>query len=82
MAQNVPNPFATECTVNTWVPGATAARFLIMDLQGKVLQSEARNLEKGTHQWLIQKGSLQSGVYVYKFETSFGALIKKMIVID
>ena len=82
LSQNVPNPFSTECSIATWVPESTKATLVIMDVQGKVLQSYAQNLEKGTHNWIIQKGALHAGVYFYKFETKFGSLIKKMIVID
>ncbi len=79
--QNQPNPFKTHTLIGFELPEATAVQLIIMDTQGKIIQTKSGDFEQGQHQFLIKANDLQTGTYYYQLVTSFGVETKKMIII-
>ena len=82
MDQNTPNPFNHTTSIKVWVPESSDAKMTIMDVNGRVMNTKEMFLEKGSSNLTIEKGNLENGVWLYKLETKFGSLVKKMIVLN
>jgi hypothetical protein len=82
MDQNTPNPFNHTTSIKVWVPESSDAKMTIMDVNGRVMNAKEMFLEKGSSNLTIEKGNLENGVWLYKLETKFGSLVKKMIVLN
>ncbi|MBK8722153.1 MAG: T9SS type A sorting domain-containing protein [Saprospiraceae bacterium] len=82
MDQNTPNPFSHTTSIKVWVPESSDAKMTIMDVNGRVMNTKEMFLEKGSSNLTIEKGNLENGVWLYKLETKFGSLVKKMIVLN
>jgi hypothetical protein len=64
--QNVPNPFAERTTIGFYLPEATSARMVIMDVAGRVLDVIEGDYSRGYQEILIENLA-GSGVYYYNW---------------
>jgi hypothetical protein len=84
LAQNFPNPFNPVTTINfTLSPGHSegTVRLVVYDLLGREVArlADGRFLP-GTHSVRFDGRSLASGVYIYRLETAYGVLSRKMML--
>lgn len=82
MDQNVPNPFKQNTSIKINVPEDCDGKLIIMGINGKIVKELKRNLEKGTTNWTVENLDIESGVWLYKLETKFGSIVKKMVVLN
>ena len=83
---NYPNPFNPETTLSFYLPEDTEVTLEIFNLKGQLVKRLVNDdFAKGNHQ-VVWKGNNQSnqqvnsGMYMYKLQTSKSRLIKKMIL--
>ncbi|MEM1121765.1 MAG: T9SS type A sorting domain-containing protein, partial [Bacteroidota bacterium] len=81
LAQNTPNPFTTETTIGFELPAAAVVELNIIDLQGKVVQTQRGDFAKGAQRMVVSANELPNGTYYYQLVTPFGVAAKKMIVL-
>jgi len=81
LQQNTPNPFTNSTLIGFELPAAANVELQVMDMQGRVLQSQKKQLVQGIHQMEVQASGLTNGTYYYQLITPFGIAAKKMIVL-
>lgn len=83
MTQNYPNPFNPNTTFQFTLPAVAEVNLEIYNVLGqKVFTVLAhQNLSAGLHQIKFDASSLPSGVYVYRLESKFGVLNRKMLLL-
>jgi hypothetical protein len=80
--QNRPNPFSHETVIGFRVPEATQATLTIYDVTGRVLKQFENQVDKGYHEFTVERLDLNSnGILYYKLETDHDASVRKMILI-
>jgi hypothetical protein len=79
VSQNVPNPFSgtTAITVNT--PNAGALQFTVVDMLGRVVNSQTINASAGANTITYAAGA-DSGTYFYTISDGVHTVTKKMVV--
>lgn len=81
--QNEPNPFKEYTQISFELARANETIIRIMDVTGKVVFTQKRNLDKGYHTFNIQNHELSgAGVYFYQIESGGFSATKKMILIE
>jgi len=77
--QNVPNPTKGITTIAYIVPKAGKIKFEVINLLGKTIYSENKNVLSGKHQIDLDVNTLPSGIYYYSIIFDGKRLVKKMI---
>lgn len=77
---NSPNPFSKETMIEVNSPTAGEFKIEIIDLAGKVVSATSRTFVEGKNSFLLQRGSLEAGIYFYRIENKeFVAIIKLLV---
>lgn len=74
-----PNPFNTQTTFDMVFPNKETVHFQLYDLMGKKVR-EINNIT--TSKFLLDRGYLDSGVYVYTIRSNLGVLSKGRLVVN
>jgi len=83
LAQNQPNPFSTQTTIQFTLPSQQQATLTIFDVRGKVLQQYGGNYAQGTHSITVERADLPTlGLMYYSLETANEKIVRKMIVLN
>jgi len=81
LQQNTPNPFTTSTLIGFELPAAATVELNIIDMRGKVIQTQQGAFAKGQQQIAVLASNLPNGTYYYQLVTPFGVEAKKMIVL-
>ena len=80
-AINYPNPFNPSTTISYEVPISSNVKITVFDLAGRELQTLVdRKHTPGEHKVQFDASNLASGVYFYKVETSYDAVVNKVVL--
>jgi len=82
LAQNEPNPWLGETTIEFTLPEAGVANLTIYDVTGKQLYYQTGNYEKGTSSITVKEKDIAGSntVLYYKIDSGNNAAVKKMIM--
>lgn len=75
-----PNPADQFINVVFESPGSENIRAEIIDIQGRRVISENRNVNTGRNQFVLNTEVLQSGIYLLRIHSGFGLYTRKIIV--
>ena len=79
--QNYPNPFVNETVIPFYLPEDDMVVLSIFDVSGKQLFSENRVLDKGSHEWKLDRKNLpETGILFYQVETNSGSQTRRMLL--
>ncbi len=81
LAQNFPNPFNPETTIEYTLPESTNISLTLYDILGnqvKVLDSGTKNA--GKHYYTLKSDGLASGVYYYRLLAGEISIVRKLMV--
>jgi len=82
LSQNYPNPFNPVTKINFAIPKAGMVTIRLYDILGREISSIVNEFKAaGTYTIDFNAGSLSSGVYFYRMETSGFSDIKKMMLL-
>ncbi len=82
LRQNYPNPFNPRTRIEFHLSRAGRVRLTVQNASGQLVATLLDgSLEQGSHAIAFEAGSLASGVYVYKIETSNFTQAKKMLLL-
>jgi hypothetical protein len=82
LKQNYPNPFNIQTTFSYFLPLSDFIEISIFDISGKKIKTLISGYrDKGHHKINWNAAHYASGIYIYKLNTSQGALIRKCILI-
>lgn len=77
--QNIPNPFDRRTSIGFYLPEATTARLVVLDVSGRVVRVMEGDYDQGYQE--IEIENLEgSGVYYYRLETPVFQASRKMIL--
>lgn len=80
--QNYPNPFQQETTIRFRLQVGTRVKLELFDLLGRRITTLLdENREAGMHQVTFDGSFLSSGLYLYRFHTSFYSSSMQMILV-
>jgi uncharacterized protein (DUF1501 family) len=80
--QNYPNPFYPSTTIAFSLSDTSAVRLEVYDVQGRRVRTLVdRTLGAGEHQVPFEAGSLPSGPYFYRLQTSGGVQTREMVLV-
>ncbi|MEM8526061.1 MAG: T9SS type A sorting domain-containing protein [Bacteroidota bacterium] len=82
LAQNQPNPFQGQTTINLQLPHAQYGTLKVHDLTGKVLKVIEQQFEQGENQIILDSNTLPSGVLYYTLESTDFKATRKMVVLE
>ncbi len=81
LAGNYPNPFNPVTTIRFGLPEQAAARVVLYDVLGRVVDVIADgDFDAGWHTVSVDGSQLASGIYIYQLETQSDVQIGKMIL--
>ncbi|MFT4606150.1 MAG: hypothetical protein ACI9W4_002898, partial [Rhodothermales bacterium] len=79
LTQNYPNPFNPTTAIGFDLPESSPVRLAVYDLLGREVQVLANGqMTAGRHEVRFDAADLPSGTYLYRLETSAGAISKTM----
>ncbi len=82
LRQNYPNPFNPATTIAFDLPEADRVQVTVHDVLGRrVADLVDDHYRPGRHEVVFDAGHLPSGLYLYRLETSQGALVKTMVLL-
>ena len=82
LAQNYPNPFNPTTKIEFSVPKAEKVTLKVYNILGQEVAKLVDDFYKeGTYKVEFNGSKLPSGMYIYRLQTSNGAIAKKMIMI-
>ncbi len=82
LAQNYPNPFNPITTIKFSLPAAGNVKLAVYNLLGQEVQTLVNGYkEAGTHTVDFEATNLNSGIYLYKIETSTYTQTRKMTLL-
>jgi alpha-amylase len=80
--QNYPNPFNPSTTITFEIPAAGMVKLSVFNLLGQEVRTLInRNMGEGIHTVQFDGRDLNSGLYIYKLESSGYTLTRKMILL-
>ncbi len=80
--QNYPNPFNNQTTIEYRLPFGTHVTLDVYDLLGRRVSVLVDGMkEAGLHEVNFDAAGLSSGLYLYRFTTSFDTSTKKMLLV-
>lgn len=77
---NYPNPASTSTYINFSTPDAGLVTLSMYDAVGRLVQNIRLTSKQGANSYLMDTGSLGSGVYTYTMEFSGKVLSKRLVV--
>lgn len=80
--QNKPNPFKEESIIGFALPQSSKVNLMILDMQGKVIQTIEGDFTAGYNEIVINMNDLSQGIFYYRLETVFGTKIQKMMHLE
>ncbi len=81
LSQNYPNPFNPSTTIRFSLPKQTELRINVYNILGELIETIAKGVyEAGYYKVNFDAGSLTSGIYIYRVESSDFIETKKMIL--
>lgn len=81
LAQNQPNPFNTQTTVQYTLTEGSNVNFTVTDLTGRVVKViESQNLSAGNHNIVLNAADFAAGAYNYTLTSNGKSVTKKMFV--
>ena len=83
LEQNYPNPFNPSTELQFNLPAGTVITLTIYNVLGERVVTLLKDhfYPAGRHQVEFDAGSLSSGVYVYRLESRYGVLNRKMLLL-
>ncbi len=83
LEQNYPNPFNPSTVINYQLPVDSKVQLTVFDMLGREVTTLVNGEIQGagSHKIIFEAGSLASGIYIYRLETSGKVLNKKMTLI-
>jgi hypothetical protein len=79
--QNYPNPFSDASVISYTLARGGEVRIYIYDISGKLLKTYNEGFrDPGTHLLEIDGNGLESGIYYYTIQGSFGRESRKMVI--
>jgi hypothetical protein len=80
--QNYPNPFNPTTQIAFSIPEDSQVRLAVFDMQGRlVAELVNETLNAGSHSVAFNATNLASGIYLYRIQTKFGAINKRMTLL-
>lgn len=80
--ENYPNPFSESTTVTVTIPCDGNVSLAVRDTYGRQIAEISHGfLNKGTHQFRIDRQGLPDGIYFYTLKVDNKSFTRKMIVI-
>ncbi|MBA7533594.1 hypothetical protein ES705_25835 [subsurface metagenome] len=80
--QNYPNPVDQFTQIDFYLSEASDIQLELFDVKSKQKQIIVNSwYPAGTHQYILNRNDLKSGVYYYRLTTSSGLYIRKMILL-
>jgi hypothetical protein len=80
--QNYPNPFNPSTQIQFAIPEDSQVRLSVFDMQGRqVAELVNENLASGTHSATFNATNFASGIYLYRLQTKFGVINKRMTLL-
>jgi hypothetical protein len=76
----VPNPISGEGTLNVFMNNAKNMSMNILDVSGKLVGSESKNLHQGENKIYLDTKQLSSGIYTVTLSSGTTSFSRKMIV--
>jgi hypothetical protein len=81
LAQNFPNPFKGQTTIQYTLADVSKVNLTIFDLNGRAMKVLVNGTQDaGTHAEYFYTGSLPSGVYYYRLQAGDFTGVKKLVV--
>lgn len=77
--QNVPNPFSGTTSISFSVPNSGTIQFTVVDLLGRVVNSQTINANAGVNTITYAAGT-DSGTYFYSISDGVHSVTKKLVV--
>lgn len=82
LGQNYPNPFNPNTTIQFSLPRKTQLRINLYNILGEKVKTITEGLyEAGNHKVTLNVGSLSSGTYIYRLESSEFKAVKKFMLL-
>ena len=81
LAQNHPNPFNAETTIEFEVPMETHATLDLFDITGRHVRTLFDDVASGRASVHVSMNGLASGIYIYRFNAGGYTLSHKMLLI-
>jgi hypothetical protein len=82
LSQNYPNPFNPSTTISFSLPNAGNVKLTIYNLLGQEIKTLANGYkESGNHSYNFDAKELNSGIYIYKLETTGFTQTRKMMLV-
>lgn len=82
LSMNYPNPFNPETNIYFDLANETPVKIVIYDMLGRTVAVLLdKNMESGLHSVKWNASNLNSGVYLYRIETSYASETKKLVLI-
>jgi hypothetical protein len=82
LSQNYPNPFNPTTTIRFSLPQASQIKLTLYNMIGEQVAVLAEGTyETGNHKVTFDAGSLSSGTYIYRLESSDFVQVKKLVLL-
>lgn len=82
LRQNYPNPFSKTTTISFITQGGMTT-LQVFDAQGRLVRTVfQQNMDRGTHEVTIDRGSLVAGNYFYRLTSGKDQFTKRLVVVD
>jgi plastocyanin len=79
LAQNYPNPFNGQTNIEFWVPHATSARLIVLNVLGQQVAEPFKGpVAAGQHHVVFDASGLSTGLYFYRLEADHAFTIRTM----
>ena len=81
LAQNTPNPFASQTEINFSLPENGDVQLVLFNIEGQAIQTLMdANLPAGNHKVVLDAENLHAGIYFYRLTAGNLSETKKMII--
>lgn len=78
--QNQPNPFSYSTQINFFTPQNDITELNVFDILGNKVISRRKESKMGKNSFLIEKGNLPAGIYIYELKFRNNVIRKRMII--
>ncbi len=79
LAQNIPNPFSNETSIQFSLTQPDIVVFKVMDLLGQQVYSQKINGIKGDNSFEFFPEGMESGIYLFSIESNYGVVTRRMV---
>lgn len=82
LKQNFPNPFNPITTIEFELPARSKIQLEVFNMLGQKIRTISKDeFIAGVHQVRFDGSNLSSGVYIYRLQTEFGTLVKRLTLL-